>query len=148
MSRPLVAGLGSYNGDDRAGWLTLERLRVLGYPGSLLLPLSHPARLFEQIHRDLSLVICDACIGGEVPGRVRHFNWPSDQVKYERGTGSHDLCMHDILELARELDFSPRSVVVWTVEGREWEPGTSPAAEVQASAELVGNLIWERHCHA
>lgn len=148
MSWPLIAGLGSYNGDDRAGWLALDRLRDLGYPISLLLPLSQPAKLLEKIEPEQSLVICDACVGGKDCGRVRSFHWPSDQVTYDRGSGSHDLCLNDILELARELGCSPRSVTVWTIEGGQWEVGSSPAEAVRSAADHVGDLIWERHRHA
>ncbi len=148
MEWPIIVGLGSYNGDDRAGWLALERLQVLGYPQSRLLNLSHPARLLEKMCPDQSLVICDACVAGAFVGTVRSFEWPCDKLTYERGSNSHDLSLHEILELGRHLECAPSSVKVWTIEGGEWTAGSEPSAAIRTAANRVGDTIWESCSHA
>ena len=148
MAWPMIVGLGSYNGDDRAGWLALERLQTLGYPQANLLNLSHPAKLLEKMRSDQSLVICDACVAGECVGNIRSLEWPSDKLTYERGTGSHDLSLNEILELARQLECSPPSVKVWTIEGGEWIAGSEPNSVIRTAANRVGDSIWESCCHA
>jgi len=75
MTMPFVAGLGSHHGDDQAGWLVIEELRKRGFPPNQLARILHPADLLDLIHGQESLVICDACMGKDSPGKIRRMNW-------------------------------------------------------------------------
>lgn len=148
MSSSLIVGIGSYNGDDQAGWLALERLQNLGFPAAFLKPIGHPAKLLDMMCPDQPLVICDACIGAGHVGHIRSFGWPSEAVTYRRGSGSHDLSLNEILELAKQMSCSPGSITIWTIEGGQWVAGSAPASAVRSAADRVGDMIWESCRHA
>ena len=142
MMRPLVVGFGSHHGDDLAGWLVIDRLMERGYPSDRLLRARHPAELIDAIDAQQTLLLCDACVGSGAPGTVRRWNWPTEQIVYARPTGSHDLSLGDVLELARRIQSGPQMAEIWTVEGTTWSPGASPSVEIAAAATEVADAIW------
>ena len=148
MTWPLVVGLGSDHGDDQAGWLAIQCLSARGYPESKLLSARHPAELLDHADNDGPLVICDACLGNNSPGTIRSFDWPTDELCYERPSGSHDLSLCDVLAIGRQLDCFPDRVAIWTLEGNVWNYGTEPSADVVFAADRVAGLIWESYHHA
>jgi len=145
MTRPLVVGIGSHHGDDLAGWLVIDRLMERGYPSDRLLRARHPAELIDAIDAQQTLLLCDACVGSGAPGTVRRWHWPTEQIVYARPTGSHDLSLGDVLELARRIQSGPSAAEIWTVEGVTWSPGASPSAGIAAAAIEVADAIW-RDC--
>ena len=143
MTWPLVVGLGSHHGDDQAGWLALDRLRERGYPIERLFRARHPAELLDAIDAQQRLVIIDACVGGDSPGTILCFRWPTDRLVYQRPSGSHDLSLIDIMELGQRFGCFPEAADIWTLEGNEWSAGTEPSLEVQSAAARVADAIWE-----
>ncbi len=151
MTWPLIVGLGSHHGDDRAGWLVLKRLQELGYPGGRLVTLQHPADLLDVIdteQAEQTLVICDACVGTSQPGTIHCFRWPTDKLVYQRPSGSHDLSLGDVMEIGRRLRCFPEMAQIWAVEADSWLAGSEPSAAVQSAAARVADAIWEGHHHA
>lgn len=148
MNLPLVVGLGSHHGDDQAGWLVLERLRERRYPSSKLMRLLHPADLLDVTEAMQPLVICDACVAGASAGTIHRLQWPSDELCYQRASGSHDLPLGPVMELGRRLDCIPESVEIWALEIDAWSTGMNPSDVVRSAAFRVADLIWESRCHA
>ena len=145
MILPFVIGLGSHHGDDRAGWLVLDRLRERHYPQTHLIRLQHPADLLDVIDVEKSLVICDACVGAGIPGSIHLFRWPSDKLCYEKASGSHDLSLCSVMELGRQLGGLPEAAEIWTLEGTVWSAGTEPSDLVRSSAIQLADRIWDSH---
>ena len=58
------------------------------------------------------------------------------------------LCIFDLMELGVNLGWSPASVLIWTMEGTEWNPGTDPSPSVVAAASHVADEIWKEIQHA
>lgn len=148
MTWPLIVGLGSHHGDDQAGWLVLDRLRERGYPATRLARLQHPADLLDVIDAESSVMICDACVGGDSPGTIRSLCWPTDKMVYQRPAGSHDLSLADVMELGQRLGSLPERVQIWTVQTVSWSAGSKPSLEVQSAAARVAETIWKDHQHA
>jgi hydrogenase maturation protease len=145
MPRTTLVGLGSFHGDDRAGWEVVERLarerdsltcKVLRSPGELLDVLEGAERL----------VICDACAPNVSPGSVHCWHWPADEFLCRRASGSHDLPLADALRLAEQLGRLPPSVMVWGIEGANFRPGStmSPAARAGVAKAVEAIASWLR----
>ena len=143
MNFPLVIGLGSAHGDDQAGWLVIAQLLELGFPSSHLRCLQHPADLlFEAEFLDRWL-ICDASKSEGRFGTINRFDWPNDKLLYQRSYGSHDLRFQDVLELGEAIGTMPRKIEIWTIDGADWQPCSSPSISIVNAAAQVAARIWE-----
>lgn len=66
-SRTLVVGLGSFHGDDRAGWNVIDRLERLPLPGIELRKAMIPLDILDWIDTHCSLHLIDACACADSP---------------------------------------------------------------------------------
>ena len=142
MTGAFVVGLGSFHGDDQAGWMVLEELRKLGFSSDRLKAIRNPAELLDTLESAEELTICDACLTDDRAGVVSRFRWPSDRLIYQRGRGSHDLSLHDALLLRQELGMSPSRVDVWVIAGKNWSAHIPPSVEIQTAASTIAARIW------
>ena len=176
MSCPIVIGLGSDHGDDRAGWLVVDQLQRRRFPNDKLVRLTHPAGLLDALNWDSEVqgqkvILCDACVGNGQQGAVHRLSWTKEGLTpllsntddpiadrqlvqktchpiYHRHSASHDVSIFDLMELGVNLGWSPASVLIWTMEGTEWNPGTDPSPSVVAAASHVADEIWKEIQHA
>lgn len=143
----LLVGLGSPHGDDRIGWLVIERLRSMPLDGITLRQARSPLDLLDWLEGIERLVVCDAARGTGPPGRTRHWVWPVAELDAWQGSGSHDFSLPQVLELAEHLGLvhtgsindseshanKPPRVELWTVEGHNDNPGECLSTEVEAA---------------
>jgi hydrogenase maturation protease len=148
MMWPLVVGLGSHFGDDQAGWLILDQLRERGFPDDHLRKLQHPADILDLIDQLQRLVVCDACMGAGPAGTIHCWQWPSDHPIKIQVRGTHDMGLYEVLELASNLGWRPRTVEIWAVEGQAWFPNVATGVEVCTGAAGAADAIWEKYRHA
>lgn len=169
----LIVGLGSPHGDDRLGWLVIDRLaagdeRVTGREGegenavtgratavslSPPRPLSPscglryartPLDILDWLQETERLIVCDAAQPAGRPGRVCHLEWPDDSIRQLRSTGTHDVGLSSALELAARMDRLPGEVTVWTVEAKQCGPCDAVSPEVEAAVpQLVAAMRRE-----
>lgn len=131
---PLIVGLGSHHGDDRAGWLVIDRLEENRYPAESLLRIVHAVDLLDRANPEQPLVICDACQGSGIPGQTSRWSWPSTMIAILRHCGTHDLSLGEVLELGHALNRLPDRIAVWGIEGTNWSPASEPSLAVKAAA--------------
>ncbi len=125
-------GLGSFHGDDRAGWEVVERIAHRGdFPNCTSKLLRSPGEVLDVLEETENLIICDACAPNGAPGTVHCWHWPADQLLCRRASGSHNLSLVAALRLAGELGRLPPSVTVWGIEGAAFTPGSAISPEVQ-----------------
>lgn len=148
MTRALIVGVGSHYGDDRAGWLILDRLQELGFHDCELRRVSNPADILDFMEQRQRLVICDACQGAGQPGSIHCWSWPTDRLLARHAHGTHDMGLSEVLELATGLGLNPSSVEIWAVEGQTWFPSLNAGAEVCAACEKAAAAIWEKYADA
>ncbi|HWB10127.1 MAG TPA: hydrogenase maturation protease [Pirellulales bacterium] len=138
----LLVGLGSFHGDDRAGWEVVERLAsrggILNCTCKLL---RSPGELLDVLEGVERLVICDACAPDGAAGSVHCWHWPADTLLCQRASGSHNLSLVDALRLAKELARLPASVTVWGVEGADFTPGSELSPAVRDGVEKAVEQI-------
>lgn len=141
---PLIAGVGSPHGDDRAGWLVIEALHRLGYPTSRAVRLRHPTDLWTFAAEETSLWLCDAGVGPAAPGTIAHGRWPDQPLPHDRPHSSHDLPLRDVLELLRQVSARPLQAEIWIIVGHQWSPGSEPGAGVCRAATRLADMLWQR----
>ena len=144
---PLIVGLGSHHGDDRAGWMVIEQLEAIGHPAEFLLRIAHSVDLLDRASPGQPLIICDACQGSGTAGRITRWLWPSDQIVTLRHCGTHDLSLGEVLQLGRTLNCLPERIEIWGIEGINWSSASEPSQAVKQSVvELAQRLSGvERH---
>jgi hydrogenase maturation protease len=147
----LFVGIGSPQGDDQVGWMIAQGL--LGDFDSsdeiIVRQASVPLDLMDWVDGIDCLHICDACQGDAAAGTLHRWEYkaatsavsnlrraPMGQPAFARlrSTGSHDFGLIAVLELADRLGLLPSQVVVWCIEGRQFEIGQT------VSPEILGNL--------
>ena len=141
--RTLIVGLGSDFGDDRLGWVAVQRLQDR-LPNIATIALRSPADLFDRLTDVDHLHVMDACQGAGPPGTVFRRDWPSADVSQIAFGGTHDISLPAALEIAQQLSLLPARVTIWGIEmsTTEWVSQV-PLTPLVASAvdDLVTQLI-------
>ena len=139
----LIIGCGNeMRGDDAAGLLVARHLRSLGLnacehtgDGLNLIQLWDPAS---------EVVLVDAVLPQGSPGRVRV--WDGKTVPVEKVLfrySSHSVGVGEAIEMARLLGNLPKQLLIYGIEGDQFELGTAPSAAVLQAIEKVVQMILE-----
>ncbi len=141
-SETLIVGLGSSHGDDQFGWRVAEELAALADArGVTVRQARSPAEILGWLEGVERLIVCDACQGLGLPGRVHPWRWPDDTLPEVRFAGSHDLGIAATLALADRLGLLPANVSIWCAEGAAFDYGQPMSPPVQAAVmEVVERL--------
>lgn len=144
----LVVGIGSPRGDDQAGWLIADRLAADCELANVVVKrAASPVHLLDWLDRVERLVICDACHGLGRVGEVAHWQWPDGEFLNMAWSGTHDLSLPTVLQLAERLGRLPPSVVVWAIEAATDVSTTTISAAVEAALpdwiEAVANHLHQ-----
>lgn len=143
VTRVLVVGLGSPHGDDRVAWRAAEALQS-GRPDWIVRKASSAIDLFDWMESVDRLIVIDACRGAGVSGAIMRWRWPAVPLVALRGTGSHDLGVAEVLQIATRLGTLPPQVDLIGIEIGPCDvgKGLSPVAETSAE-RLVAELCGE-----
>jgi len=150
MTATLVLGIGSPQGDDRAGWLALEQLaghaavraagaavalESLDRPGLALLGRWAGAR---------KVILIDAVRSGAPPGTL-HRALAGDLAAGGSGASSHGFGLAEAVSLAAALDMLPPELVVLGIEAGEGSAADAPLSPAVAGAlpRLVAAALRE-----
>lgn len=132
MSGPVVVGVGSPCGGDRAGWAVVARLADLD--GARVEALDRPGpALVATLDGAAAAVIVDAVRSGAEPGTLHRFS-RLDQLPTASPTSSHGLGVAEALALGERLGQLPPWVVIGVEADAEALPG---AAALDRAAEAV-----------
>ena len=144
----LVIGVGNrLRGDDGASGKVVQRLRERGPQTrvSVSEQLYEPTDLLEAWRGGDAVVLVDTMRSGEPPGTIRRFDVSSAPLPARlRGSGStHAFGLHEAIELGRALDRLPRRLIVFAVEGRQFEVGAALSGEVAAAVAPLADAVLE-----
>ena len=145
----LVIGVGNASrGDDAAGLEVARRIADVG-PRPGIKVLSHGGdgvALLDLWDGADAVVIIDSMRSGAAPGTIHRIDASSTPVAVPLGEAStHALGVAEAIELARALDTLPPTVVVYGVEGANYEIGSSPGESVASAIDLAASAV---HCEA
>ncbi|MBI3788937.1 MAG: hydrogenase maturation protease [Ignavibacteriales bacterium] len=140
----LIIGVGTdYRRDDRIGLLIARKIRDLHIPNVTVEEQSGDgvALMDAWIYAETVIVI-DAVRSKSAPGTIFRFDAhtqsiPSDFFYYS----THEFNVAEAVELARALHELPTQLIVYGIEGADFEMGGEISEEVRKAAEQVISSI-------
>jgi hydrogenase maturation protease len=144
--RVLVIGVGNaYRRDDGVGLVVARRLRA-EVPERVAVreESGEGAALMAAWEGADTVLIIDAVHSGAAPGTVQRLDAgeraiPADLFHFS----THAVSVADAVELARALGQLPPRLVVYGIEGRDFEAGVGLSPEVEEAARQVVGLVLE-----
>lgn len=136
-SRSLIVGIGSPHGDDLFGWRVVEMLSAEHFDDAELRAARSPVELLDWLDGVERLIVCDACRGIDRPGVVRRWSWPAAELERIQWSGTHDLGLCIVLELAEQLGRLPPNMTLWSVQAGTVDRAAATSAAVDAAVDVV-----------
>jgi hydrogenase maturation protease len=140
----VVIGVGNeLRGDDGAGLEAARRVRESELPASVTVHLheGEAVGLLELWDGADAAVLVDTVRSGAPPGTIHRLDASHAPVpSLVRRSSSHTISIAEAIELARVLGTLPPGILVYGVEGRQFETGTELSDEV---AEALDRLVCE-----
>lgn len=140
-SDPVVIGVGnSFRGDDAIGLLVIQRLWLLPPEGVQLEECEGEGTRLLDLWKGAGLVIViDAVCSGRPPGTLHCFDATSQPLPANlfQATSTHNVGVAEAIELGRVLNCLPARLLVYGIEGQQFELGCPPLPEVAAAVEPV-----------
>ncbi len=139
MTRRLI-GIGNPDrGDDAAGWEVAGR--VTSWEVSRLTAGS--LALIDMWGDEDDVVIVDAMKSGAEPGTVVRIDGIAARLPPGAFASTHAFGPGAVVELARQLDRLPRSLVVYGIEAETMEHGATMSAPVAAAVEQLARELQD-----
>jgi hydrogenase maturation protease len=142
-----LIGIGNrFRRDDAAGLEVVRRLRLAHPPGVILIEEEgEPASLIEAWSTADEALVIDGVSSGSTPGRLHRFDATEAPLPAEVfNPSTHSLGLPEAVELGRELDRLPGRLIVYGIEGENFEAGEGLTEAVQKTvAKLVMDLYRE-----
>jgi hydrogenase maturation protease len=135
-----VVGIGNaWRSDDAVGLVVARDLReVLPESVAVLEREGEPTGLIETWADAQALWIVDAVSSGARPGTVHRVDASHSELPDQfRGGSTHHLSLREAVAMARALGRLPKHVVVFGVEGGNFEVGEQLTPQVAAAVPIV-----------
>jgi hydrogenase maturation protease len=142
--RIITIGIGNpLRGDDSAGLLVARLLRDMGLDSSVILEHSgEGAALMEMWKGARAAILIDAVCSGAAPGAVHRLNPVQKPLPAQMfHSSTHAFSLPDAIEMARALDELPPRLLVFGIEGRNFQAGAELSPEVRAALPEVANQV-------
>ena len=145
MQELLIIGCGNdARGDDAAGLLVARRLQSLGT--NACVQARDALDLIEMWKTADLVILVDAVVAGGPPGQVSFWDGKAAPVEINPfRCSSHSLGVAEAIEMARVLDSLPKQLLIYGIEGSQFEAGTPPSPQVLLAVEKVVKMILERY---
>lgn len=141
-ARTLIVGIGSSHGDDQAGWLVAERLAgKFDQDDVVVRKAGSPVELLDWLDGTDRLIVCDACRGLGRAGEVQRWTWPDRELLDAALSGTHDLPLPAVIQLAERIGRLPSEVVLYAVEAATSSPLNVVSSEVLESIPKLTHNI-------
>jgi hydrogenase maturation protease len=145
MSVPiLLIGIGNeYRSDDGVGLAVIRALKARNLPETSCVESAGDGLALLEIWADASrVVVIDAMVSGNHPGTIHRIDMLAQQpFSSVPSYSSHAFGLAETLQLAKVFHLLPEHLIVYSVEGRTFEPGTHLSPEVASVVEEVVTLI-------
>jgi len=134
-----------YRSDDGIGIFIADLLAKFNLNGTKILKQNgEPTLLIDSWGEAEKAILIDATSSGVFPGTVTRYNvtenpLPSHLFHYS----THSFGLAEVIELARRLNKLPASLIVYGVEGKNFENGLGISSEVEKGIDDTVELIVE-----
>ncbi len=139
-----VIGLGNtFRGDDAVGIMVARRLVTLDFPGVEILERSgEGTALMEAMKGSETLYLIDAMQSGSAPGKILRFNAHNQSLSpHFSAASTHAFGVAEAIEMARLLDELPAQLIVYGIEGKNYEVGQNLSPEVEQAIQKLVKII-------
>ena len=148
--KALFIGVGNeHRRDDAVGLHVARRLRALRLPG--LDVVEHHGdltRLLDLWSSRERVFGTDAARSGAEPGTIHRVELPDEGLSASvRRTSTHSVGMGEAVELARTLGSLPARLVIYGIEGADFDPGEGLSRLVERALETVVRRVLEECGH-
>lgn len=144
MSRtdPLIIGIGSPWGDDRFGWMVVERLQSMStmLQSELLTAERGSAELLQWLQHDRPTLLIDALRSDDQVGIVKVIEREALLGEVD-AISSHQIDLRQILVLADTLGQLPRRLCLFGVTIDCWEVDAHHSAAIEAVVESICEAV-------
>ena len=142
-SRLMVLGIGNADrGDDGIGLRVADELSGRLPPGTLLIKRSGDLLgLVDEWSGIAALVCVDAAAADGQPGRLHRLDLDRDDLPPGPATSSHALGLAEVIALSQTLGTAPSRVIVFAIEGENFETGAPIGEAVAAAGQIAGRAI-------
>lgn len=136
-----IIGCGKLNrGDDAAGLLVSRRLRELGVDA--LDQTGEGLQLMESWRGRDAVIVVDAVVTGAPPGTVTVWDAVEQpQIDEVFRCSTHHFGIGEAVMLASVLNRMPRRLLVYGIEGRQFDLGSAPSCEVNSAVESLARQL-------
>ena len=138
-----VLGIGNeYRGDDGVGPYIIRRLKLRGLPAHVELKTGEAASLIDYWNGAHTAIVVDAVAANSEPGKIHRFDAherPLPRRLFDAST--HAFGLAKSVELARALDRLPPRLIVYGIEGKNFDMGSGLSPEVRQAALTVVELV-------
>lgn len=142
--RVLIIGVGNpFRGDDAAGLLVARRLKEMGLDSSAVIEHSgEGASLMETWKGARAVILIDAVSSGSEPGTIHKLNPVQKPLPAPMFHGStHAFSLPDAIEMARALNELPPHLLVFGIEGLNFQAGAGLSPQVSNALPEVANQV-------
>lgn len=142
-SEVLIIGIGNeHRGDDGVG-IAVARKMKHALPQISVIEQSGEGTALLEAWRDAEMVVViDAVFSGGTPGTVHRFDAHEGALPTKRfRSSSHEFGLPQAVELARILNMLPPHLIIYGVEGKNFEPDTLLSSEVEHIVNKVAEEI-------
>lgn len=147
LPRVIVIGVGNeYRGDDGVGRRVARELRLRAPRTMTILEATgEGTALLESWKGADTVILIDAVASGAYPGTIQRLDARAQPLPAGfLHTSTHAFGVAQAVEMARALDQLPRSLVIYGIEGKTFDPDTGLSPEVEhAAGEVVERVLRE-----
>jgi hydrogenase maturation protease len=149
-SRLLIIGIGNpFRNDDAAGLHATRLLKKMDFESSIILEHSgEGASLMEMWKGADAVILIDAVSSGSPPGtihRLQPANRPLPAQMFQSST--HAFSLPHAVEMARALNQLPPHLLVFGIEGQNFQAGSELSPEVRSVLPEVANQVRKAVAH-
>ena len=144
-----IIGIGNADcGDDAAGPAIVDRLsdRIMPENVRLLKSGGETAGLIEILSQCEMAILVDALSSSSKPGSIHRFDASNEPLPADLFSpySTHGMGVVEAVEMARVLGDFPNQVIVFGIEGLNFDPGSSMSTEVvQNLSSLTEAIVQE-----
>ena len=143
-SNKLVIGIGNpYRGDDGVGLAVVQQLKEIAPRNLKILEASGECTSLMESWKDSGgVILVDALQSDKRPGAIFRFNALEQRLPAGISRHStHALGIMEAIELARMINRLPSSLILYGIEGKNFQAGFGLSPEVEASVGKAVDLI-------
>ena len=140
-----IIGVGNeFRGDDGIGLFVCRELKQRLPDEICIIEAPREGTKLIQLWQDTpAVIVVDAVNSGSNPGKIFRFDATHEPLDVERyfGCSSHGIGLAETIELARSLDQLPERLIIFGIEGKDFEQHESLSKDVMPSVARVASEI-------